>query len=274
MNISSIIPVLEQIAPPDLAEDFDEGKIGAILNLGNDIKKIAVALDPTDYVLNRAADIGADMLITHHTLIFNPITVITKPLANTLKIAIDNVISLYSMHTNYDNAQGGVNDVFANRLGLTNITDLNVEINANANANSNTNTNVKLKLKRNLNRKLGRIGEIPTCSTDTFVKHVSKSLDTHVQYVGNRDDISRVMVIGGSGFKAEYLDIARDNEVDAFVSGELKHDVIRARGDILLIDATHYATENPAMKHLCGRLLDILDVDVDFIDHNPFINVM
>ena len=246
MNISSIIPILEQIAPPELAEDFDEGRIGAILNLGNDIEKIAVALDPTDYVLNRAADIGADMLITHHTLIFHPITVVTKTLADTLKIALDNNISLYSMHTNYDKAQGGVNDVLANRLGLTNVTNL----------------------------ELGRIGDIPTCSTDTFAKHVSRSLDTHVQYVGDKDNISRVMVIGGSGFRAEYLDIAKENGVDAFVSGELKHDVIRARGDISLIDATHYATENPAMEHLCGRLLDMLDIDVEFIDHDPFINVM
>lgn len=252
MNISNIIPVLEQIAPPELAEDFDEGKIGAILNLGNDIEKIAVALDPTDYVLNRAADIDADMLITHHTLIFHPITVVTKPLANSLKIALDNNISLYSMHTNYDKVQGGVNDVLADRLGLANVA----------------------KLSLSLNLELGRIGEIPTCSTDTFAKHVSKSLNTHVQYVGDKDDISRVMVIGGSGFRAEYLDIAKENEVDAFVSGELKHDVIRARGDISLIDATHYATENPAMEHLCGRLLDMLETDVEFIDHNPFINVM
>ncbi len=246
MKISTLTPVLEQIAPPELAEDFDEGKIGAILNLDNDIEKIAVALDPTDYVLNRAADIGADMLITHHTLIFHPITVVTKPLANTLKIALDNNISLYSMHTNYDKVQGGVNDVLADRLGLVDVVEL----------------------------ELGRIGEIPACSTDTFAKHVSKSLNTHVQYVGDRDDISRVMVIGGSGFRAEYLDIAQENDVDAFVSGELKHDVIRARGDISLIDATHYATENPAMEHLCGRLLDMLETDVEFIDHNPFINVM
>ncbi len=264
MNISNIVSVLEQIAPPDLAEDFDKGKIGVTLNLDNDIEKIAVALDPTDYVLNRTAEIGADMLITHHTLIFHPITMITKSLANTLKIAIDNNISLYSMHTNYDKAPGGVNDVLAYRLGLANVNYLNVKINANTNVNDNA--NVKLEN--------GRIGEIPTCSTDTFAKHVSKLLDTHVQYVGNRGDISRVMVIGGSGFKAEYLGIARDNEVDAIVSGELKHDVIRARGDISLIDATHYATENPAMQHLCGRLLDMLDVDVNFIDHNPLINIV
>ena len=80
--------------------------------------------------------------------------------------------------------------------------------------------------------------------------------------------------MSGTGFRAEYLNIARERGVDAFVSGELKHDVIRARGDISLIDATHYATENPAMEHLCGRLLDMLETDVEFIDHDPFINVM
>ena len=246
MDLSSITKVLEEIAPPELAEDFDNGRIGTILDLGNDIKRIAVALDPTDYVLNRAAEIDADLLITHHTLLFNPLTKISSEMAQTLKIAINNGISLYSMHTNYDNADEGVNDVLADCLGLTNVEKL----------------------------ESGRIGEVPTCSTKTFAGHVAKSLNTHVQYVGERDDINRVMIIGGSGFRDKYLEIAREMDVDAFVSAELRHDVIRARGNISLIDATHYATENPAMKHLCMRLENMLDIDVEFIDHNPFINVI
>jgi len=232
MNLSSIIPVLEKIAPPELAEDFDTGRIGPILDLGNDIEMIAVALDPTGYVLNRAADIGADLLVTHHTLIFNPLTSIPEALASVLKTALNSEISLYTMHTNYDRAPGGVNDVLADRLGLVDITGSGA----------------------------GRIGEISPCSTEMFAGHVSKCLDTHVQYVGDTDSITRVMVIGGSGFKSEYLDVAHENNVDAFVSGELRHDVIRTRGDLTLVDATHYATENPAMEHLCGRLAGMLEV--------------
>ena len=55
MKLKELIPVLENIAPPTLAEDFDTGRIGLVLDRAADIQKIAVALDPTDYVLNEAA---------------------------------------------------------------------------------------------------------------------------------------------------------------------------------------------------------------------------
>jgi len=80
MELKKIVEILEEIAPPELAEDFDEGRIGLILNLENDVKKIAVALDANTYVLGKAAEIGADLLITHHTLIFRPVNIISKPL--------------------------------------------------------------------------------------------------------------------------------------------------------------------------------------------------
>jgi putative NIF3 family GTP cyclohydrolase 1 type 2 len=65
------------------------------------------------------------------------------------------------------------------------------------------------------------------------------------------------MVIGGSGFRREYIDIAIENNVDALVSGEMRHDAIRYADELCLIDATHYATEAPAMRKLCERLPDV-----------------
>lgn len=246
MNLSEVVAVLEQLAPPELAEDFDIGRIGLTLDLENDIQKIAVALDPTKYVLKRAAEIGADILVTHHTLIFHPLNLVRKPLADILKIALDNNISLYSMHTNYDKAKNGINDALAKRIGLSNIIDTDI----------------------------GRIGTISPCPAETFVNHVAKSLNTHVQFTGRKEEISKVMVFGGSGFKEEYLSIAKENGVDAYVSAELRHDIIRSWEDMLLIDATHYATENPGMQDLCLRLEERLRMDVEFIDHNPFIEVI
>ncbi len=246
MKLSDVVAMLEQIAPPELAEDFDIGRIGLTLDLENDIQKIAVSLDPTRYVLKRAADIGADLLITHHTLIFHPLNLINKPLAETLRIALDNNISLYSMHTNFDKAKGGINDALAKRIGLSNIVDTTV----------------------------GKIGTISPCPAETFVNHVAKSLDTHVQFTGRKEEISKVMVFGGSGFRNEYLAIAKQHGVDAYVSAEMKHDIIRSWEDMLLVDATHYATENPGMQDLCTLLEEKLRLDVEFIDHNPFIEVL
>src|SRR5512133_3165880 len=121
MKLTKVVQVLEEIAPHELADDFDKGRIGLILGLKDEVSRIAVALDANSYVLNKAAEIGADMLVTHHTLIFHPVNIISKPLAVSLKIALENGISLYSMHTNYDRAVGGINDVLAARIGLKNI---------------------------------------------------------------------------------------------------------------------------------------------------------
>lgn len=238
MKLTKIVQVLENIAPPELADDFDKGRIGLILGLEEEVSRIAVALDANSYVLKKAAEIGADLLITHHTLIFHPVNIISKPLAASLKIALENGISLYSMHTNYDRAEGGVNDILAARLGLKNVRTL----------------------------ELGRIGEIEICSSAELAAHVSNCLQTPVTYAGEKKEIIKVMVVGGSGFRDEFLEVARRNGVDAFISSELKHDILRTYEDICLIDATHYATENPGMEALCFRLRELLGIDVEFID--------
>ncbi len=240
MELKKIVEILEEIAPPELSEDFDEGRIGLILNLENDVKKIAVALDANTYVLEKASEIGADLLITHHTLIFRPVNIISKPLAASLKLALNNGISLYSMHTNYDRVKGGVNDVLAARLRLRNVEEAG----------------------------MGRIGEVYPCSSAEMAARVSECLKTPVMYAGEKEEIRRVMVYGGSGFRNEYLQIARERGAEAFVSSELKHEVLRSNGDLCLIDATHYATENPGMEALCLRLRELLDIEVEFIEQS------
>jgi putative NIF3 family GTP cyclohydrolase 1 type 2 len=163
-----------------------------------------------------------------------------KRLSDTLKIAIDSDISIYTLHTNYDKAEGGVNDILAEMLGLSNIVSL----------------------------ALGRVGEIKPCSASEFASFIAKMLDTPVQYTGDRE-IRKVMVIGGSGFRREYIDIALEYGADALVSGELRHDAIRYAGELCLFDATHYATEAPAMKKLCERL----PVESVFIEDKPVVKV-
>ena len=241
MNLKELIPLLESIAPPELAEDFDTGRIGLVLDRAAEVRKIAVALDPTDHVLKEAARLGANLLITHHTLIFDPVNLISKRLSDTLKIAIDNDISIYTMHTNYDKAEGGVNDVLAELMELNNITPI----------------------------ALGRVGDIKPCSAPEFASFIAKKLDTHVQYAGNRK-IRKVMVVGGSGFRREYIDTALEHGADALVSGELRHDALRYAGELCLFDATHYATEAPAMKRLCGRL----PIESVFIDDKPMMRIL
>ena len=243
MELAKIVKILEEIAPPELADDFDEGRIGLILNLENNVERIAVALDANPYVLKKAADIGADLLITHHTLIFHPINKISRSLVVSLELALGNRISLYSMHTNYDRARGGINDALAVRIRLMNIKSL----------------------------EMGTIGETEPCDSAELAARISECLKTPVLYAGERKGIRRVMVIGGSGFKDEFLEIARSNSADAFVSSEIKHEILRMNTDLCLIDATHYATESPGMENLCSRLRELLEIEVEFLISFPLL---
>lgn len=248
MKRNDLIEILETIAPPHMAEDFDAGRIGLILDMADDINTIGVSLDASHDVFMTAAKAGVDMLITHHTPIFRPLTKISKNFATTLSIALENNISLYTMHTNYDAVDDGVNDVLAELLGLSNIRKIKDE-------------------------SIGRIGTIEKTSMQQFAQLVSEKLDTPVRYVGDHD-IETVMVIGGSGLGDEYIDLAIKEGADVLVSGEMRHSASLRGNELSLIDATHYATENPAMKRLYERLGKILhadgvDAEIIFIDSNP-----
>ncbi|MCL2863307.1 MAG: Nif3-like dinuclear metal center hexameric protein [Methanimicrococcus sp.] len=247
MKQIELIQLLEQIAPPELADSFDEGRIGLVIDLlytkNREINKIAVTLDVTKTVSEKAAAFGADILICHHTPLFHPIMMIQESLAKRLKIIFDNNISVYAMHTNYDRAEGGINTVLADLLGLKDrqMTDFGV------------------------------IGTIEQTTADVFAKTVSDKFNAPVVYAGN-NTIQKVMICGGSCFNRYAMAIAREHGADAFLSSEMKHsDVLRERGDMTVIDAGHYATENPGMKALAKRLEKELagKAEVLFIDDDP-----
>lgn len=244
MELSKLIPLLEAIAPPELAEDFDHGRIGVIVRGSAEVTKIATALDPTPFAIAKAVEAGAQMLVAHHTLIWDPINRISADLAEQLRPLLEHDLSLYVMHTNYDNADGGVNDVLAGLLGLTGT--------------------------RNFDG--ARIGDVGEIRLEAFAKMASKRLGCPVEYVGDgRAVLKRVALVAGSGFKAG-LGPARSNGADAFFSSELKHDIIRGRGDLALLSAPHYYTEAPAMAALARRLNEA--VPAIFIDDPPQIQVV
>jgi dinuclear metal center YbgI/SA1388 family protein len=244
MELSELIRTLEEIAPPELAEEMDHGKIGLIVPGTKDVKKVATALDPTPFVIKNAAESKANVLIVHHTLIWNPLTSIDNDMARMLKMLLDSRMSLYSMHTNFDRAPGGVNDTLAGLLGLNSVVAID----------------------------LACAGIVEKHSLASFAAMASKVLHTTVEAIGDPDkEVSTVVTSAGSGFR-EALPIAKRLNADVLFSSELRHDVIRDRGEVALISAPHYFTEAPAMKKLAGQLEAV--VPAVFIDDPPEIRVI
>ena len=123
VTVKDIVAFMEGVAPGKLAESWDNTGL-AIGDPDHQVKKVLVALDVIDSVIDEAIDIGADLILTHHPmLLFKKINSITKNdlLGKRIYKLIENEVATLSAHTNLDIAKGGINDVLADIIGLTNV---------------------------------------------------------------------------------------------------------------------------------------------------------
>jgi dinuclear metal center YbgI/SA1388 family protein len=126
-KLSDIIGIINKIAPPALAEDWDN--VG--LQVGNPadaIGRIMVALDPGKIAVEAAIGSSCQLLLTHHPLIFKPLKKISAADETGALIfrAIGNRLAIAALHTNYDTAVDGVNDLLADALGLSGCSPLKI----------------------------------------------------------------------------------------------------------------------------------------------------
>jgi dinuclear metal center YbgI/SA1388 family protein len=220
MHVRAFIAEMEQLAPPDLAEDFDTGKIGLIVEGRPDIVRVCCALDATPAVVQQAIVASADMLVVHHTPLWTPLTALTGRIAELMRAVLSAGMNLYVMHTNFDRAEEGVNNALAELLSLEDIEPL-------------------------------AMGCIGTCTLTPA--EISRRLGVGLRVWGELTTCSRLALAAGSGFDPDLIGEAYRKGADAFLSAEMKHAV--ARSSLLpYIDASHYALEAPAMQRLAARM--------------------
>lgn len=194
-----------------------------------------LALDVTSAVLAEARLLNANLIITHHPVIFPPLKRIGG--SSLIYELIGAGISVISAHTNLDIAAGGVNDALAGRLGLMNIR----------------------ALESAESPGLGRIGNLQTpISADAFALFVKEQLQAgSVRYTPG-GEISVVAVCGGSG--AALWRAAYEQGAQALVSAEAKHNMLLEahHAGFMLIDAGHYATESVVLQPFARKLAELL----------------
>ncbi len=244
-TVNQIYNEINKLAPFSLALGFDN----CGLLVGSKEKQITaciLALDVTNEVIDLAIKHKANLIITHHPIIFDPIKSVTDD-SRVYKL-IKNDISVISAHTNLDIVDGGVNDVLVNLIGLT-----NVSIFENSDG-------------------VGRIGELKQEMTGKQLAQLVKQninakgvIATHTE-----NTIKKVAVIGGAG--GDYLESAITAGADAFITGEAQHHVVidAINSDITLICTGHYYTEAPVLYSLKTRLEEKVS-DVEFIIYDEFL---
>ena len=223
-------------APRELAAPWDN--VGHLVGESDAaVQRVLVSLDITEAVVEEAVRLGAELIVAHHPVMnctWHPVQHISGDDAQGRMLIrmLRHGISAICMHTNLDAAEGGVNDVLAEKLGLQDLSDLSCE-------------------------KIGRIGtlkcEIPLVEYAAFVV---KSLRCNgIRYTDSGRPVHRVAV--GGGACGEYIDQAIALGCDTFVTSDLKyHQFLDAR-EINLIDAGHFPTEELICPVVADRLRQV-----------------
>jgi len=273
-TVADIIDVMETIAPSRLSEKWDN--VGLQVGKANwPVKRLRVALDPLTGIVNEACHDNIDLLITHHPLIFKPLTRIDfdTPVGRIISMAAKQRLAIFAAHTNLDSARDGLNDLLARRIGLKNLSVFA----------QTSQPSLQSDQRVVHNEGLGRIGTTGTgIELAALATEIKTNLNLeHVKYVGNTHlMVNKIAVCTGSGssLMSQFL----ESDADVFISGDLRyHDARDAEANQRgLIDISHFASEHLIVAVLQEKLENILTskgydigIDISFSEKEPFIYI-
>lgn len=222
---SDIIKILEEYAPPELAEDWDNS--GWQVFLGNDnTSKVMVCLTVTDDIIDQAVELGCNLIVSHHPMIFKPIKVIKD--TKIIK-AVQRGIQIYCLHTNCDKTHRGTSDLIAKKLNLKKVANMNEFV---------------------------RAGYAPyEMSIEEFVAYVKLAFNVNkIKLINNSNKtrVKTVAVCAGAG--AEFIPEIEKYNFDAYVTAEIRyHNAVETKRTAIL-DIGHFESEKPFVEEIKNLL--------------------
>lgn len=230
--VNDVLSFLWTLAPEEGKESWDN--VGHLVGRSNqEVTRILIALDITLPVIQEAQKLGAELIVSHHPVIWDTHKFVTDQVIQQERVLrlIEEGVSAICMHTNLDEAEDGVDDTLVETLGLHAVEHLAE----------------------------GKIGHISNLESPISMQNFLKLVQEKLQANGLRFyDSGRPVhcIATGCGSCGEYLKDAVDAGCDTFLTGDLKYNVFLDAQDqgINLIDAGHFPTENPIVKKLSGKL--------------------
>lgn len=229
LTVQQVYDFINERAPFETQVAYDNSGL-LVGDPNREVTGIHFALDVTNHVIDEAVANGANLIVTHHPMMFSPIKrlVETDYQAKLLCRLIREGISLISAHTNLDQAAGGINDVLAQRIGLTDI----------------------------VGEGFVRVGTLPAPMTaETLAEHISRALGDVVRVMGAPStQVTKVGMCSGSG--SDEWPAAAAMGAQAFLTGEAKHHIAleAANAGVVILEAGHHATEEPGIFDLADAL--------------------
>ena len=233
MTVEQLAKALDERIPRELSEVWDNDGRMIVPNPSMEVTGVVCALDCTSLAIEKAKAIGANVIITHHPIIFKPLSNICAcdSVGKRVIECIKNGIAVLSYHTRLDSMEGGVNDSLAGIIGLQNVEAF---------------------------LPYGRIGDVAEQSFEEFASLVKERLNvSDLALVKANEKVKRVALVSGSG-KDEIIECIKAG-ADTFLTGEVMHNhMIDCKElGLNLVCATHYATERIVLPMLCETVKEL-----------------
>lgn len=233
MTVRDVYDYINTIAPFNTAVHDNVGLLTGSMDF--EVTGICTCLDITNAIIDEAVKKNANLIISHHPVIFDPLKCVCPP--NPVYKLVRNNISAIAMHTNFDMAENGVGDALIELLGFTA-------------------TGADLEPVHPDGLGFGSVCDLDFAFTPkALAEHCKNALDLGgVRYTPIEKEIRRVAVCSGSG--GSTMHYAIDRGCDALITGDIKHNVwIDAiNSDFVLIDAGHFGTEKCATHRIAALL--------------------
>ncbi|MGL5426359.1 MAG: Nif3-like dinuclear metal center hexameric protein [Cetobacterium sp.] len=262
MKLSKLINFLEEKFPKYLAEEWDN--VGLLVGKrDSEVERVLLSLDITEKVIDKAIEIGANLIITHHPMIFKPLKNITGDTLTGKKIIrlIENKISVYSMHTNLDSSKSGLNDFLGETiLGLKDGKILDSSE------------------KKGIEYGIGRIYKLNEVLSIEKLSEILKEklgLDSITVVKANEiKGIKKIALVSGSG--ASYWRKAKKLGAGVLITGDVKyHEAMDAKEEnFSLIDIGHFESEWVFSNLLEDVLTKEFEIETTIFNDGPIFEKM
>ena len=235
MTVKEMYTRFSEKIPEHLREEWDNDGLMCCPDGTAEVYRALITLDVTEEVVDYAIEYGFDLIISHHPLIFKPVSSVVEDnhVSRKLIKLLNNGISLFSFHTRADKVTGGVNDKLAELLGLENVRPFGDDY-------------------------LGRIGNIEgECELQDFAYRVKQLTGSDmIRYSDGYNDVYKVALVGGDG--KDYVRQALLAGADTYISGRIGYNLMEEAPEmgINLIEAGHYFTEQPVTEFFKELIFD------------------
>lgn len=250
MTVGQIAAAIEEIAPCQWQQEWDNSGL-QVGRFDMPVSGILLTLDVTPQALEMAQTSGANLIVSHHPLIFSGLRTLTgkNEIENLVMSALEKGIAIYSCHTNVDSSPDGVNHSLARILGLGNVTPLCPSQFEGVG--------------------MGAVGEfVEPISIEELMQLVKQKLSLKVirHNITTRKHVKRIALCGGSGASLINETIAAG--ADALLSGDFKYHDFQRNEQILLIDVGHYESEVHVLEIFYNQICEKFPIFADRIQCN------